>query len=252
MNLSEKISMCRKKAGLSQEALGEKLNVSRQAVSKWETGDAEPESINLIVLAQTFGVTVDWLLNDEDTYNSIDIINEYDIPKTESKNKFHSFSKIKFKYLFYLFFMAFNFIFLACLSKDTGVFHFHYIYNYIEVYILINMIIFSFVFLYITGNLKYLCKAIVYMFIDKAYSLSDFKYSRRAVNVALIGSILGSLMYIILDIGKILSDLTDFNFFYAQITVTLLSSFFYIILFLCILLPINIILKQAENNADTY
>ena len=38
MNLSEKIQYCRKKAGLSQEALAEKLGVSRQAISKWETG----------------------------------------------------------------------------------------------------------------------------------------------------------------------------------------------------------------------
>ena len=38
MNLAEKILYCRKKAGLSQEALAEKLGVSRQAVSKWETG----------------------------------------------------------------------------------------------------------------------------------------------------------------------------------------------------------------------
>ena len=38
MTLSGKILYCRKKAGLSQEALAEKLGVSRQAVSKWETG----------------------------------------------------------------------------------------------------------------------------------------------------------------------------------------------------------------------
>ena len=43
MNLSEKIYSCRKKAGLSQEALAEKLGVSRQAVSKWETAEAIPE-----------------------------------------------------------------------------------------------------------------------------------------------------------------------------------------------------------------
>lgn len=40
MNLSEKIYQCRRKAGLSQEALAERLGVSRQAVSKWETGDS--------------------------------------------------------------------------------------------------------------------------------------------------------------------------------------------------------------------
>lgn len=38
MKLQEKILYCRKKAGLSQEALAEKLGVSRQAISKWETG----------------------------------------------------------------------------------------------------------------------------------------------------------------------------------------------------------------------
>ena len=40
MKLSDKIWVCRKKAGLSQEALAEKIGVSRQAISKWETGDS--------------------------------------------------------------------------------------------------------------------------------------------------------------------------------------------------------------------
>lgn len=66
MNLSEKIQICRKRAGLSQEALAEKLNVSRQAVSKWETGAAEPELSKLRALAAAFGVTADWLLSEED------------------------------------------------------------------------------------------------------------------------------------------------------------------------------------------
>lgn len=43
------------------------IGVSRQAVSKWETGDAEPEIGKLRRLAEVFGVTVDWLLSDEDT-----------------------------------------------------------------------------------------------------------------------------------------------------------------------------------------
>ena len=66
MNLSEQIQLCRKRAGLSQEALAEKLNVSRQAVSKWETGAAEPELSKLRALAAAFGVTADWLLSEED------------------------------------------------------------------------------------------------------------------------------------------------------------------------------------------
>lgn len=62
MTLAEKIYTCRKKAGLSQEALAEKLGVSRQSVSKWENGDASPELDKLLLLAKVFGVTTDWLL----------------------------------------------------------------------------------------------------------------------------------------------------------------------------------------------
>lgn len=66
MKLNEKIYYCRKKAGLSQEALAEKLGVSRQAVSKWETGDAVPEIGKLALLASTFGVTADWLISEDE------------------------------------------------------------------------------------------------------------------------------------------------------------------------------------------
>ena len=66
MNLSEKIIYCRKKASLSQEALAELIGVSRQAVSKWETGEAVPEIGKLSLLAKTFGVTTDWLLSNDE------------------------------------------------------------------------------------------------------------------------------------------------------------------------------------------
>lgn len=62
--LHEKIIQCRRKCGLSQEALGEAVGVSRQAVSKWETGDAIPEVTKLIALADVFGVSVDFLVRD--------------------------------------------------------------------------------------------------------------------------------------------------------------------------------------------
>lgn len=68
MKLSEKIYTCRKKAGLSQEALAEKLDVSRQAVSKWETAEATPELSKIPMMAKIFGVTADWLLSDEEEY----------------------------------------------------------------------------------------------------------------------------------------------------------------------------------------
>lgn len=64
MKLNEKITACRRRAGLSQETLAELVGVSRQAVSKWECGDAVPEPAKILLLARTFGVTTDWLLDD--------------------------------------------------------------------------------------------------------------------------------------------------------------------------------------------
>ena len=70
MKLSEKIFSCRRRAGLSQEALAEKLGVSRQAVSKWETGEAVPEISKLLLMSRAFGVTTDWLLSEEEPERS--------------------------------------------------------------------------------------------------------------------------------------------------------------------------------------
>lgn len=64
MNLSEKILLLRKQRGF-QEALAEQLGVSRQAVSRWETGSALPDAGNLLQLSRLFGVTADSLLNDD-------------------------------------------------------------------------------------------------------------------------------------------------------------------------------------------
>lgn len=66
MKLSSKILYCRKKAGLSQEALADIIGVSRQAISKWETEDALPEISKLLLLAKAFHVTTDWLLSEEE------------------------------------------------------------------------------------------------------------------------------------------------------------------------------------------
>lgn len=64
--LSEKLYQLRKNSGLSQEQLAEQLNVSRQAISKWESGTAVPESEKLITISNYFGVSVDFLLKDDE------------------------------------------------------------------------------------------------------------------------------------------------------------------------------------------
>lgn len=66
MKLGEKILNYRKKLGLSQEELGDKVGVSRQTVSKWEIGQTIPELEKMILLAKEFGTTIDELVKDEE------------------------------------------------------------------------------------------------------------------------------------------------------------------------------------------
>lgn len=64
MTFSEKLTDLRRKSGMSQEQLADRLGVTRQSVSKWESGTAMPELVKLISLSELFGVTVDYLVKD--------------------------------------------------------------------------------------------------------------------------------------------------------------------------------------------
>ena len=65
MILADKIINLRKKAGLSQEELADKLGVSRQAVSKWESAQSVPDMNRILKMSELFNVTTDYLLKDE-------------------------------------------------------------------------------------------------------------------------------------------------------------------------------------------
>ena len=84
MELYEKIVYLRRKKGLSQQELADKLDISRQSVYKWEQGISYPEIIKLPELAKLFDVTVDDLLND-----SIDltVIKEEPVKKEQIVNR---------------------------------------------------------------------------------------------------------------------------------------------------------------------
>ena len=66
MTVGERIAKCRKERKLSQEYIAGLLDVSRQAVSKWETNGTEPDTRNLIALARIFRVSVEYLANGEE------------------------------------------------------------------------------------------------------------------------------------------------------------------------------------------
>ncbi len=64
MTLREKLIVLRDKADLSQMELADRLGVSRQAVSRWESGDTTPTVDKLKALAKIYGVSLDWLCSD--------------------------------------------------------------------------------------------------------------------------------------------------------------------------------------------
>lgn len=66
MTFCEKLLVLRKNKGLTQEELAERVTVSRQAIAKWESGQAYPDIANLIALSEFFHVTIDQLVKDDD------------------------------------------------------------------------------------------------------------------------------------------------------------------------------------------
>lgn len=62
MELSEKILQLRKAGGFSQEQLANQIGVSRQSISKWESGDSVPEIEKIVMISKIFNVTTDFLL----------------------------------------------------------------------------------------------------------------------------------------------------------------------------------------------
>ena len=86
MTIAETIKNLRKTVGMSQEQLAEKLHVSRQAVTKWETEGGTPDIENLRAIAALFGITVDELLTGETKVQAAhryESITEYDIDEVK-------------------------------------------------------------------------------------------------------------------------------------------------------------------------
>lgn len=78
MTFGEKLQKLRKEHGLSQEQLAAQITVSRQALSKWELGSAIPDTENVLQISKIFGVSTDYLLND-------DYLSDDDVPAVRMK-----------------------------------------------------------------------------------------------------------------------------------------------------------------------
>ena len=96
MNLGEKIKECRKQAGFTQEQLAERLNVSRQAITKWETDAGLPDTENLKELSRIFEISINYLL---DNNNELPLlVMKKKLDKDNYKNKISSYEEVLKEY----------------------------------------------------------------------------------------------------------------------------------------------------------
>ena len=83
MTIGERIAQIRKEHGLSQEAFGEALGVSRQAISKWESNQTVPEVEKLLMIHRQYHVSVGWLLGTEDEPTGAEALTDEQIEKID-------------------------------------------------------------------------------------------------------------------------------------------------------------------------
>ena len=84
IEIANRLQKLRKEKGYSQEQLADELGISRQAVSKWERAEASPDTDNLICLAKLYGISLDELLNSDET---VEEIRQNTIESNESNTK---------------------------------------------------------------------------------------------------------------------------------------------------------------------
>ena len=84
IEIANRLQKLRKEKGYSQEQLADELGISRQAVSKWERAEASPDTDNLICLAKLYGISLDELLNSDE---SIEDIRQSNLDKDEERKQ---------------------------------------------------------------------------------------------------------------------------------------------------------------------
>ncbi len=117
IEIANRLVALRKANGLSQEALAEKLGISRQAISKWERAEASPDTDNLMALAQLYGMTLDALLNTENDAYVLDGADAEQseeeapkkLPKTPVQKKADSMLKFPFPLVVVIVYLIFGF-----------------------------------------------------------------------------------------------------------------------------------------------
>lgn len=178
------------------------LHVSRQAVSKWETGDTEPESGKLIALARTFDVTVDWLLSSDGGMQEKGTASDMPQCLNSSAHKLKKYNP-KFKNLRLGYFIYLGCFFLLLLSlMSTRVFWWTSSFWTLGSIMICAMLMGCILFLYGSNMLRPIVRAFRWMCFKKDYETctdTEIIKNLQAVWTALIGWILGGVLYIGID-----------------------------------------------------
>lgn len=97
---ADKLQKLRKANGLSQDALAEKLGISRQSISKWERGESSPDTDNLVALARIYGITIDELIDSDKEIDIQKKKNKKETPAEKKPRIYPMLSKALFKFPF--------------------------------------------------------------------------------------------------------------------------------------------------------
>lgn len=89
MNMGEKILRLRRARGWSQEELAEQLNVTRQAISRWESESSKPDAVKITALCGIFGVSADYLLCTGTAVNASPMNQQTQLPQSADKSILH-------------------------------------------------------------------------------------------------------------------------------------------------------------------
>jgi transcriptional regulator with XRE-family HTH domain len=90
MQFHERLYEVRKRSGMTQNDLADRLNVSRQAVSRWEMGTAKPDFENLIAISDLFGISIDYLLKGREEEPQSVFRSEAGVDNPEAESNAHT------------------------------------------------------------------------------------------------------------------------------------------------------------------
>lgn len=234
MTLAEKITVYRKKMGMSQEGLAEKLNVSRQAISKWETGDSEPELSKIKALSIVFGVSIDNLLSQD---SQAECIQQTSSPKISQR-------KIRWGYPIYLI-VVFMLMFFQIIMEEGALAPFRLKINMANIYSLFdltNMVIMAGFFIIPplgAGLIKELGLSLKAMFC--AIELSDDKKELcyKSAKLSLFGTLLGMASILVLSFEKLCISM-DPTSSYGTFVTTVNCGLVYGIFLILAILPVYV------------